>query len=206
MARLACCLVLISLCLCLVLEPAFAAKKGHKTLKVKSTKHIAPATATVPFPSAIPIEQALIQQLCHDTRKFKLCRKIVQGDRVALESVAEAKIAIDIATSMASRVGAYMSTQLKTNRVKVLSRGFVKVCKFNYDNAIVDLNLSYINFESNTKKAIESLKQAEIKVGYCVNSLKSGSKNSEIPPVHKANKVIQSLIKAAESVAKKQTH
>ncbi|OIW07840.1 hypothetical protein TanjilG_32700 [Lupinus angustifolius] len=204
MARLACCLVLISLCLCLVLEPAFAAKKGHKTLKVKSTKHIAPASA--PFPSAIQTEQALIQQLCQDTRKSKLCRKIVQGERVALEPVAEAKIAIDIATSMASRVGAYMSTQLKTNRVKILSRGFVKVCKFNYDNAIVDLNLSYINFESNTKKAIESLKQAEIKIGFCVNSLKSASKNAEIPPVHEANKVIQSLIKAAESVAKKQTH
>ncbi|CAL0303008.1 unnamed protein product [Lupinus luteus] len=174
MARLACCLVLISLCLCLVLEPAFAAKKGHKNLK--------------------------------DTRKSKLCRKIVQGERVALEPVAEAKIAIDIATSMASRVGAYMSHQLKTNRVKVLSKGFVKVCKFNYDNAIVDLNLSYINFESNTKKAIESLKQAEIKVGLCVNSLKLGGKNAQVPPVHEANKVIQSLIKAAESVAKKQTH
>lgn len=204
MARLACCLVLISMCLCLFLEPALAAKKAHKTPKVKSAKHIVPAAA--PFPSAVPTEQALIQQLCQDTRKAKLCRKIVQGDRVALEPVTEAKIAIDIATSMASRVGAYMSNQLKTNRVKVLSRGFVDVCKLNYENAIVDLNLSYINFEANTMKAIESLKQAEIKVGSCINSLKLGGKNAEIPPVHEANKVIQSLIKAAQSVAKKQAH
>ncbi|CAL0328564.1 unnamed protein product [Lupinus luteus] len=204
MARLAWCMVLISLCLCLVLEPAVAAKKGPKSHKVKSAKHTVPAGA--PFPSVVPSEQALIQQLCKDTRKPKLCRKIVQGDDVALEPVAEAKIAIDIAISMASRASVYLSKQLKTNRVKDLTRGPLEVCKLNYENAVADLNLSYINFETNTKKAIESLKQAEVKVGSCVNALKLGGKDAEIPPVLEANKVIQSLIKAAKSGAKKQAH
>ncbi|OIV98884.1 hypothetical protein TanjilG_20911 [Lupinus angustifolius] len=204
MARLACCMVLISLCLCLVVEPAVAAKKGPKSHKVKSAKHTVPAGA--PFPSAVPTEQALIQQLCKDTRKPKLCRQIVQGDNVALEPVTEAKIAIDIAISMASRASVYLSKQLKTNRVKLVTRGPLEVCKLNYENAVADLNLSYINFEANTKKASQSLKQAEVKVGSCVDALKLGGKDAEIPPVLEANKVIKSLIKAAQSGAKKQAH
>ncbi|KAK7277408.1 hypothetical protein RIF29_18560 [Crotalaria pallida] len=202
MARLACCLVLISLCLCVVLEPALAAKKGGHH-KVKSAKHIAH------FPSPVPtVEHALIQQLCQDTRRPKLCRKIVRGKDVNVSPVVEAKVGIDIATSMASRVGAYISNQLKTNRVKaLLTRGSVEVCKLNYDNAIADLNLSYNNFDNNPKVAVESLNRAVIKVGLCRKSLNLGGKHAEIPPVHEANKVIQTLIHAAQSVlTKEQEH
>ena len=208
MARLACCLMLISLCLCLVLEPTLAFKKGPRVLRPK--RRIAPIGAPIgapvgaPFPSADPSAQVLAQQLCQDTRKAKLCRKVVQGGKV--DPVTEAKIIIDISSSMASRVGAFMSGQLKANRVKAFKKGVVEACNLNYENAVVALKLSYINFETNTNKAIESLKEAENKIGLCSKSLKMEVKGANIPPVHKASLAIKNMIHRAQSIAKEQAH
>ncbi|KAE9621076.1 hypothetical protein Lal_00019339 [Lupinus albus] len=209
MARLACCLVLISLCLCLVLEPARATRKGlNKIPLIKSTKHIALAPApsqgivippaSAPFPSIVPSEYVMAKQLCQDTKQPELCHKIIQGGKI--DPVTQAKVTIEIASSMASRAGAYMS---KISSRKDLASGALNSCKLNYEKAVIALNLSYINFQSNPKNAIQSLRKADYHVRSCTASL--GNRN-DIPPVLKANKQMQGMIKAARSVAKKQAH
>ncbi|CAL0328566.1 unnamed protein product [Lupinus luteus] len=228
MARLACCSVLISLCLCLVLEPALAAKKGlNKMSMIKFTKHIiAPSQYTVlppasaskyivfppvsapeynvlppasaPFPIIVPSEYLLAKQLCQDTRKPELCHKIIQGGKV--DPVTEAKVTIEVASSMALRASAYMS---KISTRRGLASGALNSCMLNYEKAIISLNLSYTNFETNPKNANQSLRKANYHIGSCSASL--GNKN-DIPPVLKANKQMQVMIKAARSVAKKQSH
>ncbi|KAE9621075.1 hypothetical protein Lal_00019070 [Lupinus albus] len=222
MARLACCLVLISLCLCLVLEPALATKKGHnkkpmvydpiarfyKMPMVKSTKHfaLAPAPsqgivlppASAPFPIIVPSEYIMAKQLCQDTRQPELCHKIIQGGKI--DPVTEAKVTIEIASSMALRASAYMS---KISNRKDIASGALNSCMLSYEKAIIALNLSYINFQTNPKNAIQSLRKADYHVGFCTDSL--GHKN-DIPPVLKANKAMQGMIKAASFVAKEQAH
>ncbi|CAL0328565.1 unnamed protein product [Lupinus luteus] len=119
MARLACCLVLISLCLCLVLEPAIAARKGlSKISPVKSTKHIAPSQApsqfnvfppaSAPFPITVPSEYDMAKKLCQDTRKPEMCQKLMEGGE-KIDPVTEAKLTIELTSSMALRASAYMS-------------------------------------------------------------------------------------------------
>ncbi|CAL0328569.1 unnamed protein product [Lupinus luteus] len=232
MARLACCLVLISLCLCLVLEPALAAKKGlNKMSMIKFTKRIIapsqalsqyiilpPASASqytvlppasapqytvippasAPFPIIVPSEYVMAKQLCQDTRKPELCHKIIQGGKV--NPATKAKVTIEVASSMALRVSAYMS---KISTRKDLASGALNSCMLSYEKAIIALNLSYKNFETNPKNANQSLRKAEYHVRSCSASL--GNKN-DIPPVLNANKQMQGMIKAARSVAKKQSH
>ncbi|CAL0328574.1 unnamed protein product [Lupinus luteus] len=218
MARLTCCLVLISLCLCLVLEPALAAQKGlNKMSMIKFTQHIIapsqapsqyivlpPASASqyivlppasAPFPITVPSEYLMAKQLCQDSRQPELCRKIIQGGKI--DPVTEAKITIEIASSMALRASAYIS---KISSRKDLASDALNSCMLSYEKAIIALNLSYINFETNPKNAIQSLGKADYHVGFCTDSL--GHKN-DIPPVLKANKSMQGMIKAATSVAEK---
>ncbi|KAK7315276.1 hypothetical protein VNO77_33818 [Canavalia gladiata] len=204
MARLACCLVLISLCLSIVLEPSLALVEDLSN--DSSTLHLAPEAT--PVASAAPPKHALVKKLCHETRKPRLCAKIVQGDKETLKTmnpITMAKASIDLATTMASRVGAHMSNQLKTNQVKEVSRGFVEACSLSYENAVEELNLAYINFENNPEKAISSLNKVDQKIVFCADSLKLTSQK-EVSSIVETNKVILGLVQVAENVSKSQEH
>ncbi|RDX89040.1 hypothetical protein CR513_29284, partial [Mucuna pruriens] len=207
MARLACCLVVISLCLSIVLEPVVAANEGHILPKDTSTKYNAPAAT--PFASIVPPQQNLVRKLCQDTRKPILCFKIVQGDSDIMSAMnpnTKAKVSIDIATSIASRVGGYMLNQLKRNHIKVLSIGSVEACRLNYENVVVELNLAYINFENNPSKAIMSLQTVDHQIGLCDNLLKFGGVQSDTFPIVQTNNVIKGLVDVAQRVADNQAH
>ncbi|XP_019465039.1 PREDICTED: uncharacterized protein LOC109363281 isoform X1 [Lupinus angustifolius] len=219
MARLAYCLILIFLCLCLVLEPTLATKKRFNIIAPSQYTVLPPAStsqyvllppasasqyavlppASATFPIIVPSEYVMAKQLCQDSRQPELCRKIIQGGKI--DPVTEAKITIEIASSMALRASAYMS---KISTRKDLASGALNSCMLSYEKAIIALNLSYINFETNPKNAIQSLGKADYHVGFCTASL--GQEN-DIPPVLKANKSMQGMIKAATSVvAEKQAH
>ncbi|KAE9621077.1 hypothetical protein Lal_00019470 [Lupinus albus] len=189
MARLACCLVLISLCLCIVFEPALALAQAP------SQDFVLPP-ASAPFPIIVPSEYVMAKQLCQDTKQPELCHKIILGDKI--DPVTEAKLTIQIASSMAFRASAYMS---KISTRKDVASGALNSCLLSYKKAISALNLSYNNFQTNPNNAIQSLRKADYHVGFCTASL--GPKD-EIPPVLKANKAMQGMIQAIRSVAMRQ--
>ncbi|KAJ1433727.1 Pectinesterase inhibitor domain [Sesbania bispinosa] len=167
---------------------------------------MAPAS---PFASVAPTEQSLIKKLCKDTRKPRLCAKIVKGDKgtlLAMNPVTKAKVSIDLATSIASRVGAYMSNQIQKNHVRLLAKSSVEGCKLNYENAVVQLNLAYINFENNPKKATLSLKKVNHKIGFCAKALKLAGSQADTLPIEETNKVIKGLVEVALPVVEKQAN
>ncbi|KAK7315283.1 hypothetical protein VNO77_33823 [Canavalia gladiata] len=203
MARSACCLVLISLCLSIVLEPALAENLPNGS----STKHLAPEAT--PLASDVPTQQDLVKKLCQETRKSKLCTKIVQGDKETLRRmnpIIVAKVSIDLATTMASNVGAYMSNELKKNHVNVVSRGCVEECKLGYESVVEELNIAYLNFENKPQKAILSLNTVDKKVELCANSLKLASSQGELSTIVETNKVILGLVQLAQNVSKSPAH
>ncbi|XP_019465213.1 PREDICTED: uncharacterized protein LOC109363412 [Lupinus angustifolius] len=200
MARLACYSVLISLCLCLVLEPALAARKGQNIIAPSQapSQYTVLPPASAPFPITVPSEYVMAKQLCQDTRKPELCNKVILGGKI--DPVTEAKLTIELTSSLALRASAYMS---KISTRKDLASGTLNSCMLSYQKAITALNLSYINIQSNPNNAIQSLRKADYHVGFCTASL--GQKN-DIPPVLKANKAMQGMIQAIRSVAKKQAN